>query len=152
MLGSTLMGKPGNSGEKSPSAAQYSLHTNCCAHWAWGSGRADTGICSSPASSQCLKEDSPAWSAPRIGGHRGGRCPITFLGRSVISEMPEERGAQADMMQKHTTHDNMKGGATQKWRSGGRQEVVRLFQEGSRKWRGPDSLESEFSEKPVTLR
>lgn len=59
MLGNTLVGKPGSSGEKSLSAAQYSLHTKCYAHWVWGDGRADTGICSCPASSQCLKEDSP---------------------------------------------------------------------------------------------
>lgn len=48
----------------------------------------------------------------------------------------------------------MEGRATQTWKSGVRQEVLRLFQEGSRKWKGPDSLESqsEFSEKPVMLR
>lgn len=68
--------------------------------------------------------------------------------------MPEEHGTQADFIQKHATHDSMDGRATQAWRPGGRQEVVRLFQEGSRKWRGPDSLESqsEFAEKPVMLR
>lgn len=107
MLGSTLVGKPGSAGENSLSAAQYSLHTTCCAHWAWGSGRAHTDMCSCPTSSQCLKEDSPAWSAPSIGGHRGERCSITFLGRSVSSELPEEQGAQADLMQKHTTYDSM---------------------------------------------
>lgn len=73
-----------------------------------------------------------------------------------VGDFRNARGAcaQADLIQKHTTHDCMEGRATPAWRSGGRQEVVRLFQEGSRKWRGPDSLESqsEFAEKPVMLR
>lgn len=111
MLGSTLVGKPGNSGEKSLSAAQYCIPSAVLTgHEALvGKTLAFVPVLQS---SQCLNKDSPAWSAPRIGGHRGGRCPITFLGRSVISEMPEECGAQADLMQKHTTHDNMEGGAT----------------------------------------
>jgi hypothetical protein len=68
--------------------------------------------------------------------------------------MPKEHVAQADLLQKHTTHDSMEGQATQAWRSGRKQEVVRLFQEGSRKWRGLGSLESqsEFAEKLVMLR
>lgn len=72
----------------------------------------------------------------------------------MTSEMPEDHGAQADSIPKHTTHDSMEGQAMQAWRAGGRQEVARLFREGGRKWRRPDSLESqsEFAEKPVMLR
>lgn len=87
--------------------------------WAWGSS-------SKPALKLPLSEGRQmsisAWSAPRVRGHREGRCSVTFLGRPSTSEISKDHGAQADLMQKHTTRDSVEGRPKQAQSHAGAQE------------------------------